>query len=131
MMAASPFNELMKFWISLVISLDLFIFLGKTLSWSYREWEAKIQSNFEKLFYIDENNSSNMVHKRNIYKDIYLSSKKYTDYQLRPNFPIAMCAVSSNIQSLVVMFRGVARCWPVGDHLQILLLILREFKWIN
>ena len=90
--------------------MDLLISLGETISWSYREWEAKIQCNFEKLFYIDDNNWSNMVHKRNIYKDSYLSSKKYTDYQLRPNFPIAMCAVSSNIQWLVVIFRGVARC---------------------
>ncbi len=31
-----------------------------------------------------------VVNRRGIYKDLYRSGKEYEDYQLRPNFPIAM-----------------------------------------
>jgi len=65
---------------------------GKTITWSYKEWEERISDNFEKYFYISEACENNMINKRCIYKDTYLSTNKYTDFQLRPNFPIAMCA---------------------------------------
>lgn len=65
---------------------------------SLKEWESLIQNNFEKCFYVpvdpDEdsgyNIDSNLVNRRGIYKDIYKSGKPYEDYQLRPNFSIAM-----------------------------------------
>ena len=31
-----------------------------------------------------------IINRRGIYKDLYRSGKEYEDYQLRPNFPIAM-----------------------------------------
>ena len=34
--------------------------------------------------------NSAIVNRRGIYKDVYKCSKEYRDYQLRPNFPIAM-----------------------------------------
>ena len=37
--------------------------------------------------------NSRLVNRRGIYKDTYRSSKEYADYQLRPNFPIAMVTV--------------------------------------
>ena len=71
-----------------------FIFnLGKALNWTYKEWDKKIEENFEKKFYVDENTNESMANKRQIYKDCYKSSQIYSDYQLRPNFPIAMCVV--------------------------------------
>src|SRR5205823_1512953 len=35
---------------------------------------------------------SNVLNRRSIYKDLYKSGKPYEDYQLRPNFAIAMTA---------------------------------------
>lgn len=66
---------------------------------SLRSWEDLIQANFEKCFYIPEDArddhkyrvNPNVVNRRGIYKDLYRSGKEYEDYQLRPNFAIAMC----------------------------------------
>ncbi|XP_043941550.1 glycogen debranching enzyme isoform X2 [Protopterus annectens] len=63
---------------------------------SYESWDQKIQENFEKLFYVsgDPNDPiekhPNLVHKHGIYKDSYGASSPWCDYQLRPNFTIAM-----------------------------------------
>ena len=62
------------------------------------EWASKIKANFERCYYIpvDARNDGefdvdhNIVHRRGIYKDLYRSGKTFEDYQLRPNFPIAM-----------------------------------------
>lgn len=68
---------------------------------SYHEWNRKIQDNFEKLFYVSEDPSDSneknptLVHKRGIYKDSYGASSPWCDYQLRPNFTIAMVVVSN------------------------------------
>lgn len=69
---------------------------GKAVS--FRDWAAKIRDNFERCYYVPENASedskydvnSSVVNRRGIYKDTYKCSKEYRDYQLRPNFPIAM-----------------------------------------
>ncbi|KAB5550573.1 hypothetical protein PHYPO_G00055230 [Pangasianodon hypophthalmus] len=69
---------------------------GKQLTVSYEEWNRKIQDNFEKMFYVshdpDDPNEKHpeLVHKRGIYKDSCGASSPWCDYQLRPNFPIAM-----------------------------------------
>lgn len=69
---------------------------GQTYSVSYVEWDHKIQENFEKNFYIShdphdpEEKHPQLVHKRGIYKDSFGASSPWCDYQLRPNFPIAM-----------------------------------------
>ncbi|KAI5954892.1 GDB1 [Candida jiufengensis] len=63
------------------------------------DWENLLQQNFEKHFYIPENSKDDcnydvdpsLINRRGIYKDLYHSGKPYEDYQLRPNFPIAMC----------------------------------------
>lgn len=65
---------------------------------SFKEWALTLQENFERCYYIpanaDEDGSydvnSAVVNRRGIYKDLYRSGKEYEDYQLRPNFPIAM-----------------------------------------
>ncbi|XP_006015059.1 glycogen debranching enzyme isoform X2 [Alligator sinensis] len=69
---------------------------GKEETITYDEWNRKIQGHFEKLFFVSENPSDpnekypNLVHKRGIYKDSYGASSPWCDYQLRPNFTIAM-----------------------------------------
>lgn len=65
---------------------------------TFREWNQKIQENFERCFYIPLSPGEDkrydvdphIIHRRGIYKDLYRSSSAYEDYQLRPNFPIAM-----------------------------------------
>ncbi|KAI1882936.1 hypothetical protein AGOR_G00240020 [Albula goreensis] len=69
---------------------------GKEVSWSYEDWNNLIQKNFERKFYVshdpkDPNEKRpDLVHKRGIYKDSYGASSPWCDYQLRPNFTIAM-----------------------------------------
>ncbi|KAL9630498.1 MAG: hypothetical protein Q9164_006382 [Protoblastenia rupestris] len=65
---------------------------------SFEEWSSKIKQNFERCYYIptdqaeDEQHdvNSSLINRRGIYKDLYKAGKEYEDYQLRPNFPIAM-----------------------------------------
>ncbi|KIY52794.1 glycoside hydrolase family 13 protein [Fistulina hepatica ATCC 64428] len=73
---------------------------GKTRLVTYKEWSDLIQANFEKCYYIPENAAhdgkfnicSSLVNRRGIYKDVYGSGagREWSDYQFRPNFPIAM-----------------------------------------
>ncbi|XP_028289153.1 glycogen debranching enzyme-like [Parambassis ranga] len=69
---------------------------GRAYSVSYVEWDSKIQEHFEKEFYIShdtqdpEEKHPELVHKRGIYKDSVGASSPWCDYQLRPNFTIAM-----------------------------------------
>nr|XP_055058383.1 glycogen debranching enzyme isoform X1 [Misgurnus anguillicaudatus]XP_055058385.1 glycogen debranching enzyme isoform X1 [Misgurnus anguillicaudatus]XP_055058386.1 glycogen debranching enzyme isoform X1 [Misgurnus anguillicaudatus] len=69
---------------------------GKQLSVSYEDWDRKIQKNFEKWFYVSQDPDDpaekhpELVHKRGIYKDSCGASSPWCDYQLRPNFTIAM-----------------------------------------
>ncbi|XP_030063489.1 glycogen debranching enzyme isoform X1 [Microcaecilia unicolor] len=69
---------------------------GKDVMLTYEEWNRKIQDNFERLFYVSEDLENpneehpDLVHKRGIYKDSYRASSPWCDYQLRPNFTVAM-----------------------------------------
>lgn len=63
------------------------------------DWEKLLQQNFERCFYVPQSEEDDpnyeidpqIVHRRGFYKDLYRSGKPYEDYQLRANFPIAMC----------------------------------------
>lgn len=65
---------------------------------SLQDWNQLIQDKFEWAFYVPKDPKDdhkyavnpNIVNRRGIYKDIYKSGKEYEDYQLRPNFAIAM-----------------------------------------
>ena len=65
---------------------------------SFRDWAFRLEKNFERCYYvpIDPQDDAQfqvnptIVNRRGIYKDLYRSGKEYEDYQLRPNFPIAM-----------------------------------------
>ena len=70
---------------------------------SWQTWAGLIKTNFERCYYVPLDASedlrydinSSIVNRRGIYKDLYRSSTPYTDYQLRPNFPIAMTVAPS------------------------------------
>lgn len=75
--------------------------VGAPLTVSYEDWNRKIQENFEKMFYVSRDPTNphekhpELVHKRGIYKDSVGASSPWCDYQLRPNFTIAMVVVRS------------------------------------
>lgn len=89
---------------SLFLYLPLFHFPPPSLSpgspfITFKKWAAQIKDNFESKFWIPldeheaavkEGENSHYIHRLGIYKDTCGSSHKYTDYQLRPNFPVAM-----------------------------------------
>ncbi|EJW78466.1 amylo-alpha-1,6-glucosidase [Wuchereria bancrofti] len=58
--------------------------------WTWQKWANIMKNNFERFFYIAENDLSQYVNRRGIIKDTYGSTQGYTDYQLRPNFSIAL-----------------------------------------
>ncbi|XP_028328469.1 glycogen debranching enzyme isoform X1 [Gouania willdenowi] len=63
---------------------------------SYCQWNQQLQQSFEAWFWVSgEPNDPNerrqdLVHKKQIYKDSVGASSPWCDYQLRPNFTIAM-----------------------------------------
>lgn len=69
---------------------------GKEIT--FGDWAKLIKNNFERCYYVpmspkdDANYDVNpdIVNRRGIYKDLYSSGKPYEDYQLRPNYAIAM-----------------------------------------
>ncbi|XP_040216109.1 glycogen debranching enzyme isoform X1 [Rana temporaria] len=69
---------------------------GREVLIAFSEWNQRIQDHFEKFFYVSDDPSDpneqrpDLVHKRGIYKDSYGASSPWCDYQLRPNFPVAM-----------------------------------------
>jgi glycogen debranching enzyme len=72
--------------------------IGEGTIVSFADWAARIRNSFERCYYIplDPMDDSGfdvdptIINRRGIYKDLYGSGQPYEDYQLRPNFPIAM-----------------------------------------
>lgn len=79
---------------NLTYSLFLINFLEKNKVWTWEKWADIMKSNFERFFYVTNNDSSQYVNRRGIIKDTYGSTQGYTDYQLRPNFTITLAVVS-------------------------------------
>ncbi|XP_075473238.1 glycogen debranching enzyme isoform X1 [Ascaphus truei] len=69
---------------------------GREVTVTFSEWNQRIQDHFEKMFHVSEDPSDpneqrpDLVHKRGIYKDSCGASSPWCDYQLRPNFSVAM-----------------------------------------
>ncbi|KAF5023676.1 hypothetical protein F66182_4242 [Fusarium sp. NRRL 66182] len=65
---------------------------------SLADWANLLKANFERCYYVPlspEDDSkydvnTPIINRRGMYKDLYKSGKEYEDYQLRPNFAIAM-----------------------------------------
>lgn len=68
---------------------------------AYKEWADLIQRSFEQCYWVPLSANDDgeykidpsLVNRRGIYKDVFGSGKgrEWSDYQLRSNFPIAMC----------------------------------------
>lgn len=67
--------------------------LVNDLTWTWAEWANKIERSFGEKFFIDDNSHDKFVNRRGIIKDTFGNSLGYTDYQLRPNFCIALDVV--------------------------------------
>uniref|UniRef100_A0A914HEY4 4-alpha-glucanotransferase n=1 Tax=Globodera rostochiensis TaxID=31243 RepID=A0A914HEY4_GLORO len=65
---------------------------GKSSFLSWAEWATKIQRSFEEHFFVDDKCHSEFVNRRFIVKDSFGASLGYADFQLRPNFCIALDA---------------------------------------
>ncbi|KAI9294200.1 hypothetical protein K502DRAFT_350213 [Neoconidiobolus thromboides FSU 785] len=67
-------------------------------AFTFKQWNELVLQNFEKYYYVplqDEDQEAyhinpSLINRRGIYKDTLNSSIEYTDYRLRPNFPVAM-----------------------------------------
>ncbi|KAI1809169.1 glycoside hydrolase family 133 protein [Poronia punctata] len=65
---------------------------------TFSDWADLVKSSFEYSYYVPKTSAddskyavnSSIVNRRGIYKDLFRSGKEYEDYQLRPNFAIAM-----------------------------------------
>ena len=74
--------------------------IGTKTRWTFEEWARRIDNNFEQHFWINpipdplREPRSELINRRGIYKDSYLASKPWADFQLRPNFVVAMAVVS-------------------------------------
>ena len=73
--------------------------LGKEEFIQYSWWDQAIQRSFEASFWVSGEAGDpletrpDLVHKQHIYKDSFGASSAWCDYQLRPNFTIAMVVV--------------------------------------
>ncbi|XP_059612400.1 glycogen debranching enzyme [Phlebotomus argentipes] len=64
---------------------------GSKTIWTYKEWADRIKASFEKNFFVGPGEIP-LANKRGIYKDSCGATHTWQDFQLRPNFPIAMVA---------------------------------------
>ncbi|XP_015794828.1 glycogen debranching enzyme-like [Tetranychus urticae] len=91
--------ELVGLCKSIVTWLDEMWSLGKyphdcvsssVVNWTWKEWSEKIHANFENKFWIPPDSVDPLVNRREIYKDSVGATHTWQDFQLRPNFLIAM-----------------------------------------
>jgi len=89
-------------WVDSLKSAGKFRYDGVTTSGgkliTYGAWASKIKESFEHHYYVPADQSEwskydvnpKVVNRHGVYKDVHRCKKEYRDYQLRPNFPIAM-----------------------------------------
>uniref|UniRef100_A0A9J2PSW9 4-alpha-glucanotransferase n=1 Tax=Ascaris lumbricoides TaxID=6252 RepID=A0A9J2PSW9_ASCLU len=84
-------------YLDLLHSKGLFPHSG-SLFWTWADWSLKLKTNFERCFFVGDDDRTPCVNRRYIIKDSFGSTAQYTDYQLRPNFTIAL-AVAPKLMS--------------------------------
>ena len=80
-------------WINTLKEQNIWPYEGVTYEkefWSWKDWSDKIAANFENQFFISLNTDYYLINRREIYKDTVGASEEWQDYQLRPNFVIAL-----------------------------------------
>ena len=83
--------------------------LGSQVQITFREWSKKIVENFEKYFWVNSKSDPpneprpDLINQRGIYKDSVGATQVWADYQLRPNFPVAMVVVSTLSEFLILL----------------------------
>ncbi|KAF4518496.1 hypothetical protein B566_EDAN009696 [Ephemera danica] len=74
---------------------------GSSTTWTWHEWEARIAANFERHFWVSSTPAPEreprpeLIHRRGVYKDSHGATQPWADFQLRPNFTIAMVATET------------------------------------
>ena len=76
----------------LIFKYPTTILYGNT-SWNWNEWAAKIRQSFPQKFFVEADNNEKYINRKRIIKDSFGSTAGFTDFQLRPNFCIALDAV--------------------------------------
>ncbi|KAL6304577.1 glycoside hydrolase family 13 protein [Sparassis latifolia] len=94
-------------WLNQLSSAGIFPFKGveaeidgKRRLVTYKEWDDLLQTSFEQCYYVPLDAEEDhkyfvnpaIINRRGIYKDVFGSGprREWSDYQFRPNFPIAM-----------------------------------------
>eukprot|EP00922_Rhytidocystis_sp_ex-Travisia-forbesii_P065765 GHVS01097680.1.p1 GENE.GHVS01097680.1~~GHVS01097680.1.p1 ORF type:complete len:1836 (-),score=266.89 GHVS01097680.1:358-5865(-) len=83
------------------LPIDVFphkdVTLSNGTSMTYKQWNDLLAKSFEKHFYVpseaDDGDAvvdTKLVNKRQIYKDVLKATQPWCDYQLRPNYCVAM-----------------------------------------
>ena len=66
---------------------------------TFSDWAKALQKSFETKFWIPQDHNvaseregqeAGYIHRTGIFKDCLGATQRYSDFQLRPNFPIAM-----------------------------------------
>jgi len=93
-------SVLYKLGILVYIQVHLsLLLLGTKSDITYKAWYDLIKNNFEAHYWIAAKPTEgevrpDLINRRGIYKDTLNATSSWTDYQLRPNFPVAICMVS-------------------------------------
>lgn len=69
---------------------------GEKTVWTLAKWADLIGENFEREFFVADDCTDKLANKHGIYKDTVGATQSWADFQLRPNFTIAMVAVSTH-----------------------------------
>ncbi|KAI1711883.1 glycogen debranching enzyme, glucanotransferase domain-containing protein [Ditylenchus destructor] len=72
---------------------------GKGKSWTWDEWANILRQSFREKFFVRQENNDKFVNRKGIVKDCYGSSAGFTDFQLRPNFCIALNAAPDILEA--------------------------------
>ena len=98
---------------------------GALVSWS--EWRGRLGDSFRRCFWVPEKTGESgveveetLVNKRPLVKDSYGASAPFADYQLRPNFAVALAAAPDLLPAAEAWAAlQTAQRWLNGPHIGI------------
>jgi glycogen debranching enzyme len=98
-----------------------------TTTWTFKEWAEKIEQNFEKYFYVDENDTSSLVHRKKIYKDTVrnIILTKCLRYSFKFKYSMAPAE-----NSLTINYDQISPLlWSLRHNFSIQIMLGRHWKW--